>query len=41
MLKADATSANQYEERGFLVMLVNPGNLRDAPVPSGRANNWS
>jgi hypothetical protein len=41
MLKADATSANQYEDRGFLVMLVKPGSLRAAPVSSGCANQRS
>ena len=41
MLKADAASATKYEEHGFLVLLVSPGSLRAAPVPSGLANNRS
>ena len=41
ILRADATSANQCEYRGFLVMLVKPGSLRAAPVCSGCANNRS
>ena len=41
MLKADATSANNYEEHGFLVMLVGRDSFRIASVSSGRANNRS
>ena len=41
MLKADASSATKYEEHGFLVLLLGSGSLRAAPVPSGRADNWS
>lgn len=41
MLKADAISATKYEEHGFLVLLLSPGSLRAAPVPSGRADERS